>query len=130
ACSFPSFRLSRTLRGLAARARRGLLLRRLPRLRLPPQALARNRRAFDHGGELLEGDIGVELAIARESAEAAIGSGNHALAPNDRGEAGDALGDELGMLDIIGRGVEHAGNEDLVRRQRDLLPQPPFMRVA
>ena len=57
--------------------------------------------------QLLERDVGVDLAVAGEGAEAAIAGRHHPLAADDIGEAGEALGDELGVLDTSTNYVEH-----------------------
>src|SRR5262245_5325743 len=94
-----------------------------------PEPFGRDRRALCHRAQFLERNVGVELAVAGESPEAAIAAGDHALAADDVGKAADALRDELGMLDVVGRGVEHARYQDLVVGQLDMLPHRPFMRV-
>src|SRR5580693_5207236 len=66
-------------------------------LSVVPQPLRGDCGAFGHGAQFLERDVGVELAVAGECAEAAITAGNDALAADNVGEAADALGDQLGM---------------------------------
>src|SRR5436305_1375102 len=81
-----------------------------------PEAPRGDRRSLNHRPQLLEGDVGIELAVAGKGTEPAIAAGDHAFAPDDIGKAADALGDELAALDIIGRGLEHAWDQDLVIR--------------
>ena len=50
--------------------------------------------------------------------------------PTAAGEAQDALGHQLGMLDQIGRVADDARQHDLAFRQLDVLPQLPFVLVA
>src|SRR6516162_7170637 len=99
------------------------------RLGTAPETLGGDLGAFGHRAQLFERDVGIELAVAGEGAKTAIGAGNDALAPDDVGEAADSLRDEFGMLDIIGRGVEDARDEDLVVGQLGFLPDRPFMLV-
>src|ERR1700687_5674377 len=62
--------------------------------------------------------------------EAAIGAGHDSLAPDDFGEAKEALGDELGVLDDVGRVRNQAGYEDLVFGKLYVLPHLPLVLVA
>ena len=55
-----------------------------------------------------------------EGREAAVGARYHALAPDDFGVAHQPLGDQLRMLDEVGRRVEHSGYDHAVVRQVDL----------
>ena len=64
------------------------------------------------------------------AAEAAIGAGDDVLAPHQLGEAQDAVGDELGMLDHVGGVADDAGDQDLAGRQLHLAPHFPFVLVA
>src|ERR1700676_282079 len=73
--------------------------------RRAPQPFGGDLRALAHRVQFLERDVGVELAVAGEGAEAAIRAGDDPLAPDDVGEAAEALGDQFGMLDVIGGGV-------------------------
>src|SRR5882757_5459602 len=63
--------------------------RRERNLRAAPQALRGDCGAFRHRAQFLERDVGVELAVAGEGAEAAIAAGDDALAADDVGEAAD-----------------------------------------
>ena len=65
-------------------------------------------RALHQRLQLLERDAGVSLP-AGEGREAAIGTGNHPFAPDDAGKLLDALRDQFGMLDEIGRRIEDPG---------------------
>jgi hypothetical protein len=62
--------------------------------------------------------------------QAAIGAGDHVLAPDDAGKPSDALGDRLGMLDEIGGMGDDTGDQRLAFRQLNPLPDAPFMLVA
>ena len=58
----------------------------------------------------------VDRSAAGIGAEAAVGPGQDALAPDDVGETADALRDQHGMLDEVVRRVDHAGHQHLVVR--------------
>src|SRR5262249_37479149 len=62
--------------------------------------------------------------------QAAIGAGNDVLTTNEAREAHDAVGDELGMLDDIGRVADDTRDENLARGQRRRLPELPLVLVA
>src|SRR5437867_3552596 len=93
------------------------------RLALPlfPELLRRQPRALGHRLELGPGDLGLDL-IDRpgERRHAAVGAGDHALAPDDLRVADDPLRHQLRVLDEVGRGVEHAGDDQTVVRQLDV----------
>ena len=72
----------------------------------------------------------MDAAEERALGEAAIGAGDDVLAPDQPGEAHDALGHQLGMLDDVGGVADDAGDQHLARRQLDAFPHPPFMLVA
>src|SRR6516165_2237855 len=99
-------------------------------LRAAPKALRGDLRTFSHRVELLEGNVGIELAITSKGSKTAIAPRDDALAADNIGKAANALGDELGMFDIIRGGVEHAGDQDFVVGQFYLLPHGPFVGVA
>ena len=63
--------------------------------------------------ELGPGDIGMDLVAGARGAEAAIRSGDDALAPDHFGEAHDALRHQLGMLDQMDAMRHDAGDQDL-----------------
>ena len=67
---------------------------------------------------------------APRSAKAAVDACDHALAADDVGVAADALRHQPRMLDEVGGGIDHAGDQDLVVRDRDLLQVLPFVIVA
>jgi hypothetical protein len=90
-----------------------------------PRAAGWDRCALYHRREFLERILGIEFAIAGKSAEAAIAAGDQAFAPDDVAKRHMRSANSYGMLDIIGRSVEHAGDEDLAR----LLPYRPLMRT-
>ena len=78
--------------------------------------VARLLGAGDQRAELEIGDLRIDLAVAGRGAEAAIGAGDHLVAADDLGQPHDALRHQIGMLDIIGGGVDDAGQQHLVRR--------------
>ncbi len=64
------------------------------------------------------------------AAQAAVGRGDHPLAADQPGEAADALGDQLGMLDHIGGMADHTGQDQPVVGQPGVAPDAPFVLVA
>ena len=64
------------------------------------------------------------------AAEPAIGRGDDALAADEFGEADDALGDQLRMLDHVGGVADDARQDELAVGQLDVLPHLPFVLVA
>src|SRR5213078_4551501 len=94
--------------------RTGIPARRLGHGASAPEPRGGDPRALDHGGELEVGDLRLDRSKAGEGAEAAVGSGDHPLAPDDVREALDTLGDELRVLDVVGRGGEDSRDQDLV----------------
>ena len=50
--------------------------------------------------------------------------------PTTRAKVDDAVGDQLGVLDDIGRVTDDTGDQDLAVGQFDVLPDLPFMRVT
>src|SRR6516165_2547779 len=87
-------------------------------------------RAIAQCAQLLPGDRRVDLAVAGKRTEAAVGAGDHALDADDGSEALDALCDELGVLDVIGAGVDEARREYLVLGNLRLGPDLPLVLVA
>src|SRR6202044_2982281 len=85
--------------------------------------------AFGHGGELGPGDFGVDGHERGEGGEAAVGAGDHVLPADEAGVADQALGDQFRVLDVVGGGVEHAGDEDLAVGQGDVLEDLPLVLV-
>src|SRR4030095_9302598 len=70
-------------------------------------------RPLRHRGELGPGDLGLDEVGAAEGGEAAIAARDHPLAPHHLRIAHDPLGHQLRVLDEIGGGIEHAGNDHL-----------------
>src|ERR1700737_1474071 len=54
-------------------------------------------------------------------------SGPAITPPRPRGRGEEPLGGQLGVLDEIGRGVEHAGYEDLLLGEAHLPEHDPFV---
>src|SRR6266849_7544868 len=97
---------------------------------LIPQLPARESSALDQRLQLGPHDRGMNAAIEGALRKAAVGARHHVLAPQEIGEAQDALGDKLGVLDHIGDVADHAGDQHLARRQFHVPPYLPFMLVA
>src|SRR6516162_5908464 len=104
----------------------------LQRIWIPliPQSCSSELGTLAEGGELGPDDRGCDRVVDKgEGRKAAIGTGDHPLAPYDVGILADPLGDEPGMLDEIGRRVDDPGNQDLVVRYVLFAQILPFMRV-
>src|SRR5260221_13022187 len=80
---------------------------------LAPQLAAGEGRAVRQRFELCPHDGGMHPAVKRALGETAIGACHHILAPEQPGEAHDALGDQLGMLDDVGGVADHARHKHL-----------------
>jgi hypothetical protein len=83
------------------------------------------RRALRERLELRPHDRRVDAPVERPLREAAIRSGEHALAPDELAVADDGLGDELGMFHHIGGVTDDARDQRLACRQLHLLPHFP-----
>src|SRR5262245_50997155 len=94
-----------------------------------PELPRRAARPLGHAGELRPGDVGIDGGLADPRAEAAIGPGADVLAAAQPRVAADALGNQVRVLDEVGRGVEHARDEDLAGGQLHPLEEPPLVRV-
>src|SRR5215470_17217915 len=100
-------------------------------LRLLPELLGGQPRALGHRLELGPRDLGLDdVDGPREGREAAVGPRDHALAADDLGVADEPLGDQLGVLDEVGRRVEHARDDHAIVGQPDLAEHDPFVLVS
>jgi hypothetical protein len=82
-------------------------------------------RSFDKSAQLSPGKLGVNAA-----AKAAIRAGNYILAADNRGIAKDAIGDQMRMLDEIGRMTYDTRHQYLAGRHLDRLPGSPFVLMS
>src|SRR6185437_1329248 len=70
--------------------------------------------AFDQRAELAVGDLGIDPAsVTDESGKPAVCPSKNAFAPNDIRKLADALRHEFRMFDVVGAGVDHAGDQHL-----------------
>src|SRR5215470_4797456 len=99
-------------------------------MRSAPQLLAGEARAFDQCLELGPHDGRMNAAMERALREAAVGPGDHVLAPQQTREPYDPLGDELRMLHHIGGVADDAWDEQPALGHLDVLPHYPFMLMA
>ena len=76
----------------------------------------------DHGRVHLRGERG-------PGGEPAVGAGDDVLPADQARVLADAVGDELGMLDVVGRVPEQPGQQDLPVVQRHVGPDPPLVLV-
>src|SRR5215831_13740954 len=91
-----------------------------------PQFLRSEPRALgDHPH-----DLGVDLQPAGEGAEAAIDAGDDVLGSHHARVLHDAVRHQLGMLDEVRGGIDHARDDDLAVGQLHILPHFPFVAVA
>src|SRR5712692_9132820 len=95
-----------------------------------PKLPGRDARAFRQRGELRPNHVGIDRGLADPGAVAAITAGDDVLAPDQLGVAGDALGDELRMLDEVRLRLDHTGNQHLAGGQLDPLEQRPLVPMA
>src|SRR5215472_5417045 len=89
------------------------------------QLLRCKRRAVGKGLQLRPRNLRVHT-----ESQAAIGAGNDIHTANESCEADDAVGDELRMLDDIGRVADDTRDENFSVRQRRRLPELPLVLVA
>ena len=64
------------------------------------------------------------------AAEPAIGRGDDPLAADQIGKAQNALGDELGVLNDVGRVADDPRQDEFAVGQFDVLPDLPLVLVA
>src|SRR5438067_574248 len=86
--------------------------------------------AGDQRLELCPHDRRMYAAVERPLCEAAIASRHQVFAAHQPRDPHQPLGDELRMLDDVGRVADHAWHEFPSRRQRRALPYAPFVRMA
>ena len=80
----------------------------------PSTAFAGDPRALGHRCELQIRDVRIDRPEARESAEAAVAAGDHALAADQSANRQIRSATSSRMLDVVRRRADHAGNQDLV----------------
>src|ERR1043165_3305036 len=86
-----------------------------------PETIARNPRTLGQCRELEPGDLRIAARPPEKGAEAAVGPADHVLLADDIGEALETLRHEARVLDMIGQGVDDAGNEADAVRNLDAL---------
>src|SRR6266481_5179254 len=95
-----------------------------------PQSCGGDAGAFGEGCELGPDDRGCDGIVDKgEGRKAAIGAGDHPLAPDDLGIVADPLREQPRMLDEIGRRIDHPRYEDLVVGNFRLPQILPLVRV-
>src|SRR3984885_8832175 len=101
------------------------------RVRSVPESRGCDLRALYQRSQFAECDLAIHPAGGADRCrEPTIRPGDHPLAPDNVGKAADALGDQLGVLDVVGAGIDHTGDQDLVVRQFRIAPHGPFMFVT
>ncbi len=63
------------------------------------------------------------------AAQPAVRASDHVLPAHRLGEPGDPVGDEFRVLDHVGGVADHARDDDLARRELDVLPHLPLVLV-
>jgi len=86
--------------------------------------------ALGHRRQFGPHNVGIDGCLADPGAEATIAGGDDVVTADEVGVAGDALRDQLRVLNEIRFRLDDPGNNDLALRQLDLLEQGLFMRVA
>ena len=91
----------------------------------------RQPRALGERAELLPHHRRVHLGVERRAGgEPAVRAGDDVLPADDPGVQLDGVGDQLGVLDVVGGVPEQARDEDLALGQRDVPPDLPLVLVA
>ena len=80
-------------------------------------------RALGEHLELLPHDRRVDADGLGALGEAAVGAGDDVLAADEVGVAHDPLGDQLRVLDAVGRVGDDAGDDDLAVGELDAAPR-------
>src|SRR5262245_7575638 len=95
-----------------------------------PKLLARQPCPLGEGSKLCPHHVGIDCRLADPGAVAAVGAGDDVLAPDQPSVASDALGDQVGMLDEVRFGFDHARDQHFSLGQLHPLEQGPFVRMA
>ena len=95
-----------------------------------PEPSAGSPRPFREAGQLGVGDVWHDGRPPGHRRETAIGTGDHPLAPDHACVPLDSLRNCLGVLDVVGTGVDHARDEHFVGRQGYLGKHRPLVLVA
>ena len=98
-----------------------------------PQTPRGDCSAFRKRSKLCIDNLFIDSAEPSECREPAIGSRNNIPGASDARELLDALGDEHRVFDEVGRGIDNAGDKDLVLEKPLIgsrLHDGPLMRVA
>src|SRR5262245_47808169 len=80
---------------------------------LAPELARGAPRALGHAAELRPRDVRIDGGLTDPGPESTIRSGDDVLAPDQARVASDALGDQVGVLDEVGRRVEDARDQHL-----------------
>src|SRR5262245_32752207 len=80
--------------------------------------------------ELRPRDFCMDWPESSERSHATVCPGHNTVSPDDVGVASDALSHELGMLDVVGAGIDDSRHEHLLLRERVPGPDFPFVLVA
>src|SRR5579872_458250 len=95
-----------------------------------PETFAREPRPRSERLKLHPAERRKHRAEAGKGPESAVASRDDSVFSDDRAVALDTLRHHLRVLDIVGVRADHTGNENLVRRQLDALPDLPLVLVT
>src|SRR5712691_10979987 len=95
-----------------------------------PELPGRQRGALRQGLEFGPHDGGMDAGRKGTLGEAAVGAGNDVLPPDQPGVCREAPGDQLRVLDDVGRMGDDARDKELAVRELDLFPDLPLVLVA
>src|SRR5262245_52049086 len=90
---------------------------------LCPKLLGCQPGALGEGGKLRPHHVGIDGRLADPGAVAAVGAGDDVLAPDQPSVASDALGYQVGMLDEVRFGFDHARDQHFSLGQLHSLEQ-------
>jgi len=97
---------------------------------LGPEFLRRQPRALGQRCEFGPDQAWMDGRRFGKSRKPAIDARNHVFPTDQLCKAHDPISHDLWVLDVIGCGVDHAGNHNLAFRQLHGLENMPFMLVA
>src|SRR5262249_25044188 len=87
-------------------------------------------RALGHRGHLRPHHLRRDRRLPDRRAESAVAAGDHVLAPDQLRVTGNALRDEIRMLDEVRLRLDDAGDQELAFGKLDGLEELPLVRVT
>src|SRR6185312_13227564 len=92
-----------------------------------PEFLARDRRPLGERLQFGPDDIRVHASRADMDAETAVHGGHDVLTSHEVGITPDPLGDQLGVLDVVGLALDHSRYQHLALGNLHLLEYRPLV---